>query len=191
MAPHPALHGLVALTAMVFLYCQARILHASKGIPAWRVAMMPSMLMLAGIYEGVGALAMLFAWMPAAMPPTFLLPLAGLLLAVASAAVWRAYLGGAAESGIGPLARADLAAATPAIHVVAHGVPFLCFAGFMIWPLGPDWLLGVAGAFAVAGGVVWKWVVITRACHEQGFALARWPQRGSGAFAAPASVETP
>ena len=45
-------------------------------------------------------------------------------------------------------------------------------------------LAGAAGA--VAGGVLWKLTLVTRACHQQGFALPRVPQRGSGLRAAPA-----
>ena len=32
---------------------------------------------------------------------------------------------------------------------------------------------------------LWKIAVVTRACHQQGFALERYPQRGSGTRAAP------
>ena len=45
-------------------------------------------------------------------------------------------------------------------------------------------LVGAAGA--VAGGVLWKLTLVTRACHQQGFALPRVPRRGSGTRAAPA-----
>ena len=37
----------------------------------------------------------------------------------------------------------------------------------------------------LAGGALWKYTVIVRACHQQGFALPRLPQRGSGSRAAP------
>ena len=40
-------------------------------------------------------------------------------------------------------------------------------------------------ASVLAGGFLWKAIVITRACHQQGFALAKFPQRGSGKLAAP------
>jgi hypothetical protein len=43
----------------------------------------------------------------------------------------------------------------------------------------------IAGLSAVAGGALWKFVVVTRACHQQGFALPMMPQRGSGTRAAP------
>ena len=43
-----------------------------------------------------------------------------------------------------------------------------------------------ASACALAGGALWKFTLVTRACHQQGFALPRLPQRGSGSRAAPA-----
>ena len=57
--PSPALHAVAAIAAAAFLVCQARILHAGKGIPAWRVdPLVPWMLVATGLYEGV-ALALL------------------------------------------------------------------------------------------------------------------------------------
>ena len=45
----------------------------------------------------------------------------------------------------------------------------------------------VAGAACVlGGGALWKHTLVTRACHQQGFALPRLPRRGSGSRAAPA-----
>ena len=41
---------------------------------------------------------------------------------------------------------------------------------------------------AVAGGALWKIVVITRACYQQGFALPKMPRRGSGRRASPARL---
>lgn len=188
LSPSPVLHALTALAALLFLYCQTKILHMSKGIPTWRVAMMPWMLLMSGLYEGVGVAALYVAVVPVAMPTTYTLPLLGMLLALANLVLWRNYISGAKRRGIGALSRADLRRATPSIMLIAHLVPFLLFGIFMFWPLGPAWLLGVGGALVLAGGALWKSVVITRACHQQGFALGKWPQRGSGEFAAPSGT---
>jgi hypothetical protein len=45
--------------------------------------------------------------------------------------------------------------------------------------------MGAAGVAALAGGAFWKFSVIVRAGFQQGFALAKFPQRGSGKRAAP------
>ena len=42
---------------------------------------------------------------------------------------------------------------------------------------------------AIAGGAGWKFWVVLRAGHQQGFAVPRVPRRGSGAYAAPPRLE--
>lgn len=187
--PHPALHALTALAALLFLYCQVRILHAAKGIPTWRVNMMPGMLMLSGLFEGVGLAALAVAFIPAALPNGSVLAVFGIVLAVLNAAVWRNYVTGAKARGIPPLSRKDLVQASPAIHVFGHLAPLVLF-GISMISASPTWVIGLAGISTLAGGALWKAIVITRACHQQGFALAKWPQRGSGAFAAPSLVNS-
>ncbi len=77
------------------------------------------------------------------------------------------------------------------MHLFGHALPLVCvvaavFAGADAAPI----LLAVAGAGAVAGGVLWKFTVITRACHQQGFAVPKMPRRGSGSRAAPERLQT-
>jgi len=186
LQPHPVFHALVAVFALLFLYCQARILHAAKGIPSWRVPLMPWMLMTSGLLEGAGLLAVILAIDPQPLASADPLPLAGLALIVVNVLLWRAYVTKAAENGIGPLSQVILYKATPMVLLVGNLLPAILFLTVMtISPTSPAWLLGIGGGFAVIGGAFWKATVITRACHQQGFALARYPQRGSGTFAAP------
>lgn len=49
-----------ALAALAFLYCQARILRAAKGIPAWRAPEVVPLIVATGLAEGAG-LALLFS----------------------------------------------------------------------------------------------------------------------------------
>ena len=236
--PSPALHAVVAIAAAAFLVCQARILHAGKGIPAWRVDLVPWMLVAAGLYEGV-ALALLghigivgaaflgvFGspgseadwWGPGQviLAPAVLAG-AGVLLAVLNAALFGAYRRQAANAGVGPLARRELDATARRVRRLGHVVPAALFAapglGFvllipflpmphpmdcegalcLVWAAlvlfglpGTAIALVVAAGCVLAGGALWKYTLITRACHQQGFALPRLPQRGSGTRAAPA-----
>ena len=90
--PNPALHLLVALAALIFLYCQARILHAAKGIPAWRVDLIPTMLVMTGLLEGVvlGVVSGLASWrFEASM---MFISFWGALLALLNALIWQRYL---------------------------------------------------------------------------------------------------
>ena len=176
--------AVAALGAAGFLYCQARILHASKGIPSWRAPLMPNMLLATGVFEGVGLLSVLALGEGTRVPFTTL-AVVGVLLAIFNAGLWRRYVGSAKAGGIGPLARRDLAAATPALHAIGHVAPALLYAASLVAGSASLQLSALAGLCAVAGGVLWKFVVITRACHQQGFALPMLPQRGSGKRAAP------
>ena len=65
-------------------------------------------------------------------------------------------------------------------------MPGVLLGAAFIAGLGGPVSLVLAGAGAVAGGVLWKFTVITGACHQQGFAIPMMPQRGSGTRAAPA-----
>lgn len=185
--PHAALHFLVAASALAFLYCQGRILQAGKGIPAWRTSLMPSMLVATGLFEGFGLFALFSLMLDPGLTvviPAFL----GLgVFAVVNLVLWRRYRSTARVEGIGPLARREIDALSPYLHAIGHGLPIVCVIAAAIVGNGAavSALLALAGAGAVVGGIMWKFTVITRACHQQGFAIPKMPRRGSGARAAP------
>ena len=199
--PSPALHAVAALAAGAFLFCQGRILHAGKGVPTWRIGLVPWMLVAAGLHEGVALTALGLAalglagfggaagagldgtLLPFAIPAG--LAGAGVLLAAANAALWTAYRREARKAGVGPLARRDLDAIAGRMRWIGHLAPAALFAAATA-PFAAAVFAGVAaGACTLAGGVLWKYTLVTRACHQQGFALPRLPRRGSGARAAP------
>ena len=224
--PSPALHGLVAAAAAAFLLCQGKILHAGKGIPAWRHPLVPWMLVASGLYEGTALAILGSVVLSQAGGHDFaagaLLGLlgAGLVLAGVNAGLFRTYRRNAAKAGVGPLSRRDLDAIARRMWWLGHLAPAALFGaggvmlvlGFLwVWPgigcamdadptrrceiitsfldvaIVAEPLALVAGAAcALGGGALWKHTLVTRACHQQGFALPRLPQRGSGSRAAPA-----
>jgi len=186
--PSPIFHNLAALGAIGFLYCQARILHAGKGIPTWRVDQMPMMLVATGLLEGTALLTIIFWQWGEFLPPADLIPILGILLVLLNAYLWRSYVRNAKEWGIGPIDRRILGVITPKLHVIGHLLPLILFVVLLVNSEAPVWVADIAGFLTIAGGVLWKAVVITRACHQQGYALAMFPQRGSGKFAAPGKV---
>ena len=240
--PSPALHAVVAASAAGFLYCQGRILHAGKGIPAWRHPLVPRMLVATGLYEGVALLVValvvfllgsglgesegsMLASESAGVGVLFA-AIAGIVLAAVNAALFRAFRRGARTSGIGPLSRRDLDAIAGRMCWMGHLVPLALFAvtalavlvvllpaalfgthcmtdgatsfgcavleaAGIVGTLAAPLALLAGAACAVAGGALWKLTLVTRACHQQGFALPRVPQRGSGARAAPARFGLP
>ena len=130
-----------ALAAALFLYCQARMLHGSKGIPAWRAPETVMRLVTTGLAEGAG-LALLF-------------DSSGLALALfALAVIARA------------LVSADWITTLALLALVAIGsfMPYVAAAG---------------GLVALAAGWQFKFRLVTRASHKQGFALPRLPVRGA------------
>jgi phenylacetyl-CoA:acceptor oxidoreductase subunit 1 len=183
--PSPPLHLLVAVAAAAFLTAQARILYAGKGVPAWRAPLVPWLLVGAGLYEGTAILALVHLALPGAVPASPMLLGAGAGLAVVNAVLWMLYVTGAHAAGIGPLSRRVLTALTPWLIGIGYAVPFLVYGLLVVRVPLPAAVIALGAAAALAGGVWWKTVLVTRACHQQGFALARWPRRGSGSRAAP------
>ncbi len=182
--PHPALQAVTAGAALAFLYCQGRILHAGMGIPAWRVPLMPWMLVATGLLEGVALLGLAAQWLPS-LPVEFM-AVAGTVLALLNAGLWGLYQSEAKAQGIGPLARAVIGRVNPWVQLLGRVGPAALYAGAFLWPADQVTLFAVAGVGVLAGGALWKFAIITRACHQQGFALAKLPRRGSGTRAAPA-----
>mgnify|MGYP006430297003 FL=1 len=188
--PSGVLHLLLVIEAAAFLYCQARILPAGKGIPAWRAPLMPWMLIATGLLEGTGLLAISATLHPAMHSVAPLAAGMGGALAVINAILWRNYIANAASNGIGPLPRKALGAINLPLRLIGHALPLLGFAAFLgLWPTQPL-VATLAGLGAVVGGIMWKITVITKASHQQGFNLSKVPQRGSGTRAAPARMGT-
>jgi|TARA_Y100000031_G_scaffold154639_1_gene202998 phenylacetyl-CoA:acceptor oxidoreductase subunit 1 len=190
--PNPVLHTLVALAALGFLIAQARMLYMAKGISAWRAPLIPWMVIISGIFEGIAILAVLWVLRPWSPAPDGMggLAGAGLIFAIATFILWVSYRLKAQEAGIGPLSRRDLAAITPAVAGIGHIVPALLFTLLQLAPGLPQApLFLAAGLTALSGGLLWKHQMITRICHHQGYELPKVPQRGSGRAAAPARLK--
>ena len=185
---------IASLAALAFLICQAKILHLAKGIPAWRMPLIPSMIFLTGLFEGVGLSGFLLFFFGEARVGggaefATSLAVAGMALAVLNAALWVQYRRTAKPNGIPPLARQAIGGIALPLHIAGHGVPFILFAISLFAASGPNVYLMVAGLTAVVGGFFWKFGIVVRASYQQGFALGKLPQRGSGAKAAPARIE--
>jgi phenylacetyl-CoA:acceptor oxidoreductase subunit 2 len=164
-----------ALFALGFVYCQGRILHASKGIPAWREPTVTAFIVTTGLAEGAGAFLAASAVAGSAHR-------AGLaffaLAAVARVLAWSRYRArlehGASRRALDALDPAgrmlvQLGTIVPLVLAVA-GLAFSEFAA----PAGI-----FAGLLALGTGWYLKFVLVTRASFNQGFALPKLPVRGS------------
>jgi phenylacetyl-CoA:acceptor oxidoreductase subunit 2 len=148
----PQLVPAAAVAAAVFLWCQARMLHGGKGIPAWRARETVPLLVATGLAEGAG-LALFFTG-------------SALALALFAAAVMTRALF---------WARHPLAPARGAFQQVGTLAALALAIAATAFPPAA-WL---AGAAALATGWYLKFALVTRASLKQGFALPRLPVRGT------------
>ena len=189
--PQRWLHVLAGLLAIGFLYCQARILYAAKGIPAWRAPLIPWMIISTGLLEGSGLYMLCHVLAPATIPFTRTFYNLAILFVVASGSLWIVYRMTAKRTGIPPLARGVLNRISPFVVSIGYVVPLLGLAALDSFAGNGRLLFAVTGVCAVLGGVMWKFTVITRASYQQGFSLPKIPQRGSGTRAAPVRTHVP
>lgn len=170
-----------AALALAYLFCQARMLHAGRGIPAWRDRSVIPLLLITGCTEGAGWCVMTQTLLDArAMPVWLPWLLAGLLIArLLAYVVYRSALvrAGAPRNALAALEEfgrrfAVLEVAAVALIVVA-----------MLGPAGGS--VAIAGLLAVLAGGLLKFTIVIRAAFNQGFALPRLPDRGSGSIGPP------
>jgi len=184
-SPSNFMHLIIAIAALTFLYCQARILHSAKGIPTWRAPKIPWILLATGFYEGFGLLAIYSFIYPQSIPLPSILPVGGLVLAAINALLWRNYVMSLGDVGVGQNSQFLLLASTLKIQFISYLLPSILVMIFLVWGNEASWTLAVAGILVVVGSINWKIILITKACHQQGYAIAKFPQRGSGRYAAP------
>ncbi|PWC52512.1 dimethyl sulfoxide reductase anchor subunit [Azospirillum sp. TSO22-1] len=167
---------LAAMVGLGFLYCQARILRAARGIRAWSEPALLPLTLASGLAEGAGVYLVL-AGALGAMPPWALA--LGLVLCGARYAAWRRYRTRLSANGAPVASLAVLHGAEPLVVWPGHAVPaallVLALAGVLPGVLGP--LAGIA--MAVAGWYV-KVLIVLRAARSNGFAVVRTPVRGRG-----------
>jgi len=166
------------LLGLAFLYSQARILAANKGIPAWRHRGCLPLVLATGLAEGAGLLAPLAWWRPDAVVAVSMLLMA---LAVARLFAWRRYFNALQAEGAPTGTIAALRAVDPGLVWAGTAAPVA--AALVAAAASQPVLVVSAGALAVLTGAWLKYTLICRAAFIQGFALRRNPVRGAGASA--------
>ncbi len=179
-----ALVLVAAVFGLGFLYCQARILNAAKGIPAWRTPASVPLIFTTGLTEGAGLfLAAGFFLFPEAAGVASRFTVSALLaLLIARVWLWQVYR----RSLEGGRAPDQAVAALREINYwflgFGHVLPVIHVAGGLLLSKQAAVLNAFAGLFALAGGWMLKFTIVTRAAYTQGYALSRSPARlvGSG-----------
>ena len=164
-----------ALSALAFLYCQGRILHAAKGIPAWREPWVTPLILTTGLAEGAGLFLAVTVWFSPTAASTMTLFSA---LALARVLVWRGYRGRLARHcdrrALAPL---DAAGGTLWWGGTVLPLAALIFAQFAAAAAVP--LAALAGLAVLGAGASLKYTLVTRAAFNQGFSLPALPVRGT------------
>jgi phenylacetyl-CoA:acceptor oxidoreductase 26-kDa subunit len=169
---------LTALLALLFLYCQARIVNAAKGIPAWRAPRIVPLFITTGLTEGAGLLALALV-LSGAMPQAKWIAATLVPLLIVRALLWRAYRKELGECGAPRQTLKVLDAIELPLIKLGHWAVLALL--LLALAVGGTWLIGVAGLLAAAGGWLLKYTLIVRASFNQGYALPRLPVRGAGA----------
>lgn len=174
---HPAAQALAGLCGLAFVYAQARILAADKGIPAWRHARCAPLVLGTGLAEGAGLIATTLAGgLQIAAAMALVLALCARLL------LWRRYLDGLrADRAPAPSVQAFEAIAARMVrvgHLLPAGLALLSAAGILAGVPGAGSALAAAGLLAAGAGWWFKYTLIRRAAFTQGIALKHHPVRG-------------
>lgn len=178
-----ALFGIAAagpvagLLALGYVYCQARMLQASKGIPAWREPLTVPLLVATGLCEGAALYWLMAPWWGQGHRGLWLGFGALLTLRFVLGVLWHQRL----ARSLQPRA---LQAVNRAGHMFNAGslLPMALVLVVLAAPMPHGWpavLQVLAGASALAGGVAFKFLLVTRAGFNQGFALLHLPVRGA------------
>jgi phenylacetyl-CoA:acceptor oxidoreductase subunit 2 len=151
------------------------MLRAAKGIPAWRVPMVVWLIFTTALTEGAGlfvTLATLFDTPARGVLGYFSLAL------VARGLAWSIYRGSMAKSAARPALAALERAGKILIQFGTIAPLALLLLGLFAADIARIAVL-LAGVAALATGGQFKFVLITRAAYNQGFALPHLPVRGT------------
>ncbi len=162
----------VGIAAVAFLFCQAQILRAAKGIPVWRHPAITMLIVATGIAEGTGG-ALILSSAYGHQDPLLLQTLA-LVASIGTVSAFTAlireperhHLPKSVQEGLNDAAKLYLPGCLLAVIVTT------------LLPL-------VGGLMLIAAGAAMKLWLITRASFFQGLSLQTTPGRGSGDRAAP------
>jgi phenylacetyl-CoA:acceptor oxidoreductase subunit 2 len=176
MLTNPILGSAAAVAGLSFLYAQARMLKEARSIPAWRDERMVWLIVATGLTEGASLLIVATALLGS---PGGWLSGAFLILLAARYSAWTIYRRHLSAPGNAPIRTVDvLASMNPAV-MLGHTLPLVLLLTLVLPGLGWLWTLA-AGLAGLLSGWYLKFMLITRAAYNQGFALTHIPARIPG-----------
>ena len=176
----PALLLAAAVLGLFFLLSQAMILREAKGVPAWRSPQVVPLILITGLAEGSGLLLVAGAALPVLAPMLELAAAAAVVLAALRALLWGRYRAALRTEGAPKLTLAVLDAFGPWFLAIGLVLPTAFIVLALLTGNLAAGLLPIAGLCIAGAGAALKFVLVTRAGYNQGFALVRTPVRGTG-----------
>jgi phenylacetyl-CoA:acceptor oxidoreductase subunit 2 len=174
--PSPFIPAIItAMLAMTFLYCQLRIMHAAKGLPAWSELRVMPLLGVSGLIEGLGIYLLLQAFLGTV--PGWL-QIVAVLLIVARALAWFAYLSALGRSAAPESTLTTLTGISPGFLAVGHALPIVFLALGFIAPGMAIPLAALAGIAATLGGWYLKIKLVTKVAYIPKITIPGVPVRG-------------
>lgn len=165
-----------AVAGMAFLYCQARILQAAKGIPAWRQKEIVPLILTSGLVEGFGIFLVAAPLIIESMPlwPSVLMVMA----LTARFVALRAYIARVANGAVPKASAKALLQAAPTVIYGGHlAAALLIILGAVV----DHWALAaIGGLLAALAGWLFKFAIIVKAAYTQGYAIQHTPARTPG-----------
>jgi len=161
-----------------FLYSQARMLIANKGVPAWRHPRCLPVLLATGLTEGAGLLAGVSPMLPRQIFTGVDIALVALLLV--RALLWKRYLFGFKTTAAPDRSVQALATIDRPFVILGHVLPAALVAAAVLGAPGVASLMIAAGLLSTGAGWMLKYTLVTRAAFTERFALLRLPVRGCG-----------
>lgn len=162
----PAMLYSAGVLALAFLWCQAQILRAAKGIVAWRNPALTPFILLTGVTEGGAFLLLAGLWLGG--PPLWLPYALGGLLVLRTLA-WLHYRGRLAAVKAPAAALAQLAAIHKPVLIAGNLLPILLLIAGAALPQHALVLTNAAALLALWAGWQTKYHIITKAAHVQGY----------------------
>jgi phenylacetyl-CoA:acceptor oxidoreductase subunit 2 len=171
--------GLVTgLVAILFLYCQARLLKAARGIPAFRESAIVPLIFTTGLVEGGALLVLIESAIGSAAALLIVLIAVGL---AARFLVWRAYRSKLSAPGAAPKgAVAALSKINAPLVLAGHLLPLVLITIALSAPPIARLCASAGAVLALGAGSFLKFAIITRASYAQGFAIPHSPARTHG-----------
>jgi phenylacetyl-CoA:acceptor oxidoreductase subunit 1 len=169
-----------AVAGLLFLFSQAMILYEAKGIPAWRTSFVIPLIIATGVTEGGGLFLALSAVLQLQGPPVELTAVAVAMLTALRSWIWRSYLTALLIEGAPARALDALERFRSWFLIIGLIGPILLIALGLVVTRATMPLFALSGLLIAAAGVALKFVLITRAGWNQGFALKHTPARGAG-----------